>query len=400
MMIRTARRIQGVEEYYFSRKLQEVRSLDTSEFPVINLGIGSPDRAPSPGVIDKLYQTALGNGNHGYQNYKGIPGLRKAIAEFNKRIYGVSLNAENEILPLMGSKEGILHISMAFVDEGDTVLIPDPGYPTYSSVSQLVGAKVDTYTLQEDKNWAIDFEALETKDLSGVKLMWINSPHMPTGSRLSMQDLQRVVDLARKHNFLLVNDNPYSMVLNDRPTSVLSLNGAMEVALELNSLSKSHNMAGWRVGWVAGNETHVNAVLKVKSNMDSGMFLGIQQAAIEALEQGESWFDELNSVYGRRKEKALDILETLECHYAASQTGLFVWGKAPDHVKDIPAWIDSILYQTKVFITPGFIFGKAGERFIRLSLCATEQNLHLAHERILKWAELATAESERKEVNI
>lgn len=381
-MIKTAKRIAQVEEYYFSKKLQEVRSLDTPDFPVINLGIGSPDLMPGEKTIAALSTTASQPTSHGYQNYKGVPALRQAIADFSKRTYGIDLNPSDEILPLMGSKEGIMHVSMAFVDEGDTVLIPDPGYPTYASVSKLVGANVETYQLSAGTEWQVDIEDLESRDLSNVKIMWLNSPHMPTGSVMDRMIAKRIISLARKNNFLVVNDNPYSLILNDSPESLLSIDGAKDVALELNSLSKSHNMAGWRVGWVAGKKELIDAVLKVKSNMDSGMFLGIQNAAVEALGQPRQWFDELNATYRERRRLASEILYELECTYNEDQVGLFVWAKAPDHIKSVEEWIDKILYEAKVFITPGFIFGDAGKGFIRISLCANEKNLRKAKERI------------------
>ena len=384
-MIELAARIKDVEEYYFSKKLAEVRSLDTAELPVINLGIGSPDMAPSAETIEALNATAQKAGSHGYQNYKGVPALRKAIQTFYKTTYLVDLDIESEILPLMGSKEGIMHIAMAFVNEGDEVLIPDPGYPTYSSVAKLVGAIIRTYQMKESLDWAIDVEALRKSDLSKVKIMWVNFPHMPTGRIASQKELKELVDLARENNFLIVNDNPYSLILNDAPQSILSIEGASEVALELNSLSKSHNMAGWRIGWVAGNKHYVDAVLRVKSNMDSGMFLGLQQAAVQALKNDATWFKELNAVYKKRKDAATKILKELGCSYSEKQSGLFVWAKAPDQVEDVEKWIDEILYGTKVFITPGFIFGDAGKRFIRISLCATEEKLNEANDRIVKF---------------
>jgi aspartate/methionine/tyrosine aminotransferase len=380
-MIQTAKRIANVEEYYFSRKLAEVRSLDTPELRVINLGIGSPDQAPSSATIDALIASAKNPAHHGYQNYKGIPAFRQAIADFYRRVYNTTLNTETEILPLMGSKEGIMHIAMAFVNDGDEVLIPNPGYPTYSSVANLVGAKLRPYALKESLNWGIDIAELEKSDLSKVKIMWVNFPHMPTGRVASREELKALVDLARKHQFLIVNDNPYSLILNDSPMSILSIDGADEVALELNSLSKSHNMAGWRLGWVAGKKEFIEAVLKVKSNMDSGMFLGLQHAATEALKNGDVWFKELNQVYRQRKQVALQLLDVLGCTYA-DQSGLFVWAKAPDHIADVEKWIDEILYGTKVFITPGFIFGEAGRRYIRVSLCCTETMLQEALERV------------------
>ena len=383
--VKLANRIANVEEYYFSKKLAEVKNLDTPELRIINLGIGSPDQAPSHETIKALTNTAQQPGSHGYQSYKGIPDLRKAIANFYSATYGVNLNTETDILPLMGSKEGIMHIAMAFVNEGEEVLIPNPGYPTYSSVAKLVGAKIKTYNLKEELDWGVDIESLKKSDLSKVKIMWVNYPHMPTGKTASKEELTELVQLARKNNFLIVNDNPYSMILNDSPLSILSIEGAGEVALELNSLSKSHNMAGWRVGWVAGNKDYVDAVLCVKSNMDSGMFLGIQQAAVESLRNEKVWFDELNSIYKKRKQAACKILDSLGCSYSEKQSGLFVWAKAPTHVPDVEKWIDEILYGTKVFITPGFIFGDAGDRYIRISLCATVEKLNEARERIEKF---------------
>lgn len=384
-MIESAKRIAQVEEYYFSRKLAEVRGLDSPELRVINLGIGSPDQAPSSKVIEQLVDSANNPNHHGYQSYKGAPQFRKAIADFYKRTYGVTLDPETNILPLMGSKEGIMHISMAFVNEGDEVLIPNPGYPTYSSVAKLVGATLRTYNLDESKNWEVDIEALRASDLSKVKLMWINYPHMPTGRQATKKELQALVDLARENNFLLINDNPYSLILNDSPTSILSIPGAEEIALELNSLSKSHNMAGWRLGWVAGKKEYVDDVLRVKSNMDSGMFLPLQHAAAEALNAGEVWFNDLNKLYSERKEATQKILNELGCVYTTDQSGLFVWAKAPDGILDVERWIDEILYATKVFITPGFIFGDAGKRFIRISLCSSVEALEEALTRIKNW---------------
>ncbi len=399
-MIETAKRIANVEEYYFSRKLAEVRTLDTGDVRVINLGIGSPDQAPSPNAIDALITSAKNPANHGYQNYKGIPAFRKAIADFNKRTYNTALDPESMILPLMGSKEGIMHISMAFVNEGEEVLIPNPGYPTYSSVANLVGARLRPYDLKEELNWGIDIDALRRSDLSKVKLMWINFPHMPTGRTASKDELKHLVDLAREKQFLIVNDNPYSLILNDEPLSLLSVPGAEEVALELNSLSKSHNMAGWRLGWVAGKKEYIDAVLKVKSNMDSGMFLGLQHAAIEALDQnGREWFKALNKMYADRKQVANEILDELGCTYASKQSGLFVWAKAPDSIGDVEKWIDEILYGTKVFITPGFIFGEAGRRFIRISLCCTVEKLKEALSRIRKFKKGEQVHGEAQKVS-
>lgn len=384
-MIHTANRIAQVEEYYFSKKLAEVRSLDIPSFPIINLGIGSPDLAPSSEVIAAMTATAQQATAHGYQNYKGIQALREGIQKFYRSTYSVDLNPDTEVLPLMGSKEGIMHIMMAFVNEGEEVLIPNPGYPTYSSVAKLVGTKVRTYNMEESLDWGIDIDALAKQDLSNVKIMWVNFPHMPTGRVASRDELKALVDLARKNNFLIVNDNPYSLILNDNPLSILSIDGAEDVALELNSLSKSHNMAGWRIGWVTGKKEYIDAVLKVKSNMDSGMFLGLQQAAAVALNNDAQWFIELNNIYQTRKEKARAILDALGCTYSTKQSGLFVWAKAPDSILDIEKWIDEILYGTHVFITPGFIFGDAGKRHVRISLCANEEKLNEALLRINKF---------------
>ena len=384
-MISTAKRIERVEEYYFSRKLAEVRSLDKPERRIINLGIGSPDLAPSPAAVEALTRAAENPANHGYQSYKGIPALRQAIAGFYKKIYDVTLDPETQILPLMGSKEGIMHISMAFLNEGEKVLIPDPGYPTYASVANLVGAKIETYRLSEANNWAIDMEELSRRDFTDVKLMWVNFPHMPTGTTATREQLQELVNLARKHNFLIVNDNPYSLILNDAPMSILSVEGADSVALELNSLSKSHNMAGWRIGWLAGRREYVDYVLRVKSNMDSGMFLGLQHAAVEALSSGPEWFEAQNKIYKGRRQAASGILHELGCTWSEKQSGLFIWAKAPEGISNIEKWLDQILYGAGVFITPGFIFGDSGNGYIRISLCSPEEKLNEALERIRTW---------------
>jgi len=385
-MIQSATRIQNVQEYYFSQKLAEVRKLDTPELPVINLGIGSPDLAPSPKAIDALITTSQSTGSHGYQSYKGIPALRNAIAAFSKKHYHINLDAESMILPLMGSKEGIMHIMMAFVNEGDEVLIPDPGYPTYESAARLVGASIKKYLLQEDLNWFVDIDKLRKQDLSKVKVMWVNFPNMPTGRVASADEMRALVELAVANNFLIVNDNPYSFIMNENPLSILSIKGAERVALELNSLSKSHNMAGWRIGWVAGHATYIDAVLRVKSNMDSGMFLGLQTAAVEALAHDNSWFEKLNATYRERKKIGEEILAALHCTFQPAQSGLFVWAKLPDHVANVETWVDEILYKTHVFITPGFIFGKAGDRFVRLSVCAPVEKLTEALARIRKFS--------------
>ncbi|MDZ4716061.1 MAG: aminotransferase class I/II-fold pyridoxal phosphate-dependent enzyme [Cytophagales bacterium] len=384
-MIPAANRLSQVEEYYFSRKLAEVRRLDAPTWRTINLGIGSPDLAPSPATVQALVRSAEKDDQHGYQNYKGIPALREAIRGFYERTYRVSLDPETMILPLMGSKEGIFHISMAFVNPGDEVLIPDPGYPTYGSATRLVGGSARPYTMDESRNWSIDVKALAQQDLSRVKLMWINFPHMPTGCIASLQEMLELVELARKHHFLIVNDNPYSLIMNETPMSILAVRGAEDVAMELNSLSKSHNMAGWRIGWVAGMKEHIDAVLNVKSNLDSGMFLSMQHAAVEALAAGPAWYDALNNVYRARRKVAHRILDALGCHYDRDQPGLFVWARVPMEISSVEEWVDQILHGTRVFLAPGNIFGRKGDRHLRLSLCATEQKMEEALARIRHW---------------
>jgi LL-diaminopimelate aminotransferase len=384
-MIALANRIRNIEEYYFSKKLQEVKSLDSAEFPVINLGIGSPDLPPAAAVIERLQLTAARDDAHAYQPYRGSNALREAIAAYYKRYYHCAPDAATEILPLMGSKEGIMHISMAFVNEGDQVLVPNPAYPTYSAVCRLIGAEPVYYDLSAQNNWQPDLKQLASMDLSRVKLMWINSPHMPTGSVLESEILKDLVQLARQYQFLLVNDNPYSMILNEQSSSILAIEGAKEVALELNSLSKSHNMAGWRIGWCIGNAQLIDAVLRVKSNMDSGMFLGLQTAAVGALACGPEWFIQLNATYAARKRIAIAIADTLGCQIYDNQSGLFVWAAIPNHSHSVEQLVDRLLYDCKVFITPGFIFGSNGEGHIRISLCATEEKLQEALRRVTKW---------------
>ena len=384
-MIETADRIKSVEEYYFSRKLQEVRSLDSPDFPVINLGIGSPDLAPHPAVIKALNDAAVKSDVHAYQSYRGIPELRNAIAEYYARNFMVKLDAENEILPLVGSKEGIMHITQAFVNPGDKVLVPNPGYPTYASVANLAQADIQYYNLKEDNNWQLDFEAIEKLDLDNVKLFWLNSPHMPTGVQYSKETLLKLIELAHKHQFLIVNDNPYSMVLNQDYQSILSIEGAFEVAIELNSLSKSHNMAGWRLGWCMGKPKFMNAILKVKSNMDSGMFKPLQIAAAEALKLQGDWFESLNAVYKERRLLAEEILKRLGCSFDVKQQGLFLWAKLPANMSSSEELVDHILYEYKVFLSPGFIFGTQGRGYIRISLCANESQFAVALERLQKY---------------
>jgi aspartate/methionine/tyrosine aminotransferase len=382
-MISPSQRSLAVEEYYFSRKLAEVRALDTPDKRMINLGIGSPDQAPADAVIDALVTSARQSTHHGYQSYKGVPVFRQAIAGFMQQTYGVRVNPDTEILPLVGSKEGIMHISMAFLNEGDEVLVPDPGYPTYAAATTLAGGKVRTYRLNEARQWKIDIEDLRKQNLQHVKIMWLNSPHMPTGSVMSRGELEALVQLALENKFLLVNDNPYSLILNDTPLSLLAIPGAEQVALELNSLSKSHNMAGWRLGWVAGKQTYVDAILRVKSNMDSGMFLPLQHAAAQALHLGDEWFTRLNATYRERARAVHRLLDELNCTYTKQQSGLFVWARVPDEVVQVEAWLDELLYATHVFITPGFVFGNNGKRFIRVSLCNKTEHIEEALERIV-----------------
>lgn len=376
-MIKVADRLQTVEEYYFSKKLKEVALLKAQGRPIINLGIGSPDLQPPERVLNALVETFDDPIAHKYQSYQGIPELREAIAHFYKTNFDVPLSPLTNILPLMGSKEGILHISMAFLNLGDEALIPNPGYPTYTSVTKLVGAKPVFYDLTEKNAWLPDLLNLEKQDLSKVKIMWINYPHMPTGAVATNKMFLDLIAFARRNKILLVNDNPYSFVLNPFPRSILKYAGAMEVCLELNSLSKMFNMAGWRVGMVSGSHEYINAVLKVKSNMDSGMFLGIQKGAIEALKCSKVWFASLNSVYEERRALVWQIAEKLNCTYDKNATGMFVWAKLPDylHAED---YIDLILEEKSVFIAPGTIFGTNGEGYIRISLCANSDDLEEA----------------------
>ena len=378
-MLAQAKRLEDIKEYYFSIKLREVRSLIEQGKPIINLGIGSPDLAPPARVTDALKNADI----HGYQSYQGLPELRKAMAGFYKKYYGVHLNYGNEVLPLMGSKEGILHISMAFLNPGDQVLIPDPGYPTYASVTKLIQAVPLTYDLKEKNNWWPDFDELEKFDLSKVKIMWVNYPHMPTGSNASKELFEELIAFGKKHDILIVNDNPYSFVLNDDPKSILSIPGAKDVAIELNSLSKTFNMAGWRVGMVVGHETYLNAILKVKSNMDSGMYFGIQKGAIEALGLSSDWFEEMNEVYKKRREVIWRICDALDCSYDKESSGLFVWAKIPKDT-DSEKLTDHILYKHDVFVTPGTVFGTQGEGYIRFSLCMEEPKMIEVLSRLTK----------------
>lgn len=377
----TAKRLQSVKEYYFSSKLREVKQLITSGKPIINMGIGSPDLRPNQEVVEALVSSLEDQTAHQYQSYQGIPELRTAIAAFYQRHYQVSLDADKEILPLMGSKEGIMHISMAFLNKGDKVLVPNPGYPTYSAVSKLLEAEIIAYPLDEKKNWCVDFEWLEQQDLSEVKLMWVNYPNMPTGAKLSADDYKRIVDFAKSHGILLVNDNPYSFIANDEPTSIMKYVQPTDPVLELNSISKTFNMAGWRVGMLVGATDTLQEVLKVKSNMDSGMFYGIQKGAAAALALSSTWFEEQNTVYNRRKVLVCKIADHLSLTYDKNSTGMFIWCKIPSD-KTADQIVDELLYEFDIFIAPGHIFGSQGERFVRFSLCVPEPKIEEALKRI------------------
>ncbi|MEL4307959.1 pyridoxal phosphate-dependent aminotransferase [Joostella sp. CR20] len=377
-MIQTAKRLQSVEEYYFSKKLREVRGLITDGKPIINMGIGSPDLAPSEEVLQALIASLQDEKAHQYQSYQGLPELRTAAANFYQTHFNVEIDSVTEVLPLMGSKEGIMHISMAFLNEGDEVLIPNPGYPTYTSVTKLVGATPVYYDLTEDGNWLPNIEALEATDLSKVKLMWLSYPHMPTGASASKAVFENLIAFAMRHDILLVNDNPYSFVLNNNQLSILEIEGAKEVALELNSLSKTFNMAGWRVGFVFGSATHIDAVLKVKSNMDSGMFYGLQKGAIKALASSKNWYEQLNEVYAKRRALIFQLADKLNCTYDKNASGMFVWAKLPVGVASAEKFIDDILYDKSIFLTPGTIFGSNGEGYIRFSLCVKEAQIEEA----------------------
>jgi aspartate/methionine/tyrosine aminotransferase len=381
-MIDFADRLDTVEEYYFSKKLREVNFLKASGKPIINLGVGSPDLKPPQKVISALVDS-LGHENaHKYQSYQGLPELREAMVTFYRDMFNVYMSHSTEVLPLMGSKEGIMHISMAFLNPGDTVLVPNPGYPAYASVAKLVGANPVAYDLVESNNWMPDIESLEKIDLTRIKLMWISYPHMPTGAIANEALFIRLIAFAKRHNILIVNDNPYSLILNESPLSMLSISGAKEVGLELNSLSKTYNMAGWRVGMVLGNAHNINAILKVKSNMDSGMFYGIQKGAIEALKCTKLWYVSLNNVYEQRRELVWKIAEALNCTYNKKSSGMFVWAKLPVYVKS-EEFIDLLLKDKNIFVAPGTVFGSNGEGYIRFSLCATTEELEEAYARIL-----------------
>ena len=387
--IRPASRLSLVQEYYFSRKLKEVAQLNAEGKDIISLAIGSPDMPPSKQTIDRLCDVAASSEAHGYQPTMGTPELRQAMAEFYKRWYGVDVDAAKEVLPLIGSKEGILHVTLAFVNPGDQVLVPNPGYPTYTSLSKILGAEVVNYNLREESGWQPDFDELESMDLSRVRLMWTNYPNMPTGGNARRETYERLVAFAKKHNIVVVNDNPYSFILNDNPMSLLQVPGAKDCCIEFNSMSKSHNMPGWRVGMCISNPTFISWILKIKSNIDSGTFRGIQLAAAEALTTNSpEWHHEANvTTYRRRRDIAENIMKTLGCTYDPQQVGMFLWGRIPDKYSDCEQLTERVLHEARVFITPGFIFGSNGQRYIRISLCAKDNKIREAQKRIeaLEW---------------
>ena len=383
MIIPKANRLNQVQEYYFARKLAEVRTLMAQGHDVVNLGIGDPDLPASAETVVALNQSAENPKNHGYQAYRSIPALRQAMAKWYQQVYDVALDSETEILPLMGSKEGIFHISLAFLNPGDQVLVPNPGYPAYAAVTRLVNAEPVFFDLTEENNWLPDLDALRQLDTSRVKLMWLNYPNMPTGALATEADFAKIINFAREREILIVHDNPYSLVLNEKPPiSILHAPEAKDCCLELNSLSKSFNMAGWRVGMVAGQKEYLDTIIAVKSNMDSGMFLPVQHAAIAALANPESWHQERNAVYRARRELIYELLDVLNCRYSKEATGMFVWGRVPDNVADVEAFLNQILYEAHVFLTPGKIFGSNGERYVRISVCATKDQIQKAIDNI------------------
>lgn len=391
-MIQTSSRLEGIGEYYFSRKLREIDEMNKKGLQVINLGIGSPDLPPHPDVIRVLQEESAKANVHAYQSYKGSPVLRQAVAGWYKTWYGVTLDPDTQILPLIGSKEGIMHICMTYLDKGDIALVPNPGYPTYRSAVQLAGGTVIEYDLREKEHWFPDFTELEhfmeeqiKKGGPGkVKLIFVNYPHMPTGQLPEKKMLQKLLDFAKKYQVLIVHDNPYSFILNDSPMSLLSMPGADELVLELNSLSKSQNMAGWRIGMLCGAKERIEEVLRFKSNMDSGMFLPVQLAAAKALSLGADWYESVNAVYRKRREKAFELLDLVECVYDKGQAGMFVWARIPDRYTDSYVLSDEVLHGANVFITPGGIFGTGGDRFVRISLCSPEGKIQEAIERIIE----------------
>jgi len=381
-MIELAKRLEGVGTYYFAKKLAQIGEMNSQGEQVINLGIGSPDLPPPKGVKERLMEVLTEPDVDQYQSYRSIPQLRKAFANWYKTHFNVHLNSETELLPLIGSKEGIMHISMTFLSQGDEVLVPNPGYPAYAACAQLAGAEVKDYSLTEENNWLPDLDNLSQQNLGKVKLMWVNYPHMPTGAKANKTFFQKLVKFGRDHQILICHDNPYAFILNDSPLSILEAEGALDVSLELSSLSKSYNMSGWRVGCVAGNSKNIDAILKFKSNMDSGMFKGIQEASIVALNHGEEWFKMLNAEYNERRNWGWKILDLLGCTYNGNAAGLFIWGKIPDRWTNAESCSEEILQKSNVFITPGMIFGTQGNRFLRISLCSPIIDFENAFERI------------------
>ena len=382
-MIQPAERLNLVSEYYFSRKLKEVAQLNAEGKDIISLAIGSPDMPPSEQTIEKLCEVARQPNAHGYQPTMGTPELRQAMAGFYKRFYNVNLDPAKEVLPLIGSKEGILHVTLAFVNPGDEVLVPNPGYPTYTSLSKILGAKIVNYNLRPENGWQPDFDELEKMDLTRVRLMWTNYPNMPTGAPARMETYERLVRFAQDHHIVVVNDNPYSFILNDKPLSLLQVPGAKDCCIEFNSMSKSHNMPGWRVGLCATNAEFITWILKVQSNIESGTFRGIQLAAAEAYSNSDEWHRMANiETYARRRQYAEQIMDVLGCKYDKNQVGMFLWGRIPDAYNNVEDLTERVLHKARVFITPGFIFGSNGERYIRISLCAKEEKIKQALGRI------------------
>ena len=381
-MIRPSNRVENIKEYYFSKKLREIAELRAQGVDIISLGVGGPDLPPPADVVETLCEAVHNPAYHGYQPHVGISELRQGFADWYRRSYGVTLDPRTEIQPLIGSKEGVTHISLAFLNPGDKVLVPDPGYPTYTSISRMAGAEPVFYDLIEEGGWQPDFDAIERMDLSGVKLMWLNYPHMPTGASARMETFEKAIAFGKKHDIVIVHDNPYSFILNPHPMSIMEVEGAKDIAIELNSLSKSHNMPGWRVGVAVSNPSFLSWILRIKSNIDSGQFKPVMLAAAKALTQGPEWHRKLNEAYARRRKIAEEIMTALGCSFDPTQTGLFLWGRIDDPAIESEALADRILAEARVFITPGFIFGKNGDRYIRLSLCAPEEKLTEALGRI------------------
>lgn len=382
MNITPANRVGNIQEYYFSKKLKEVAALNAKGMDIISLGIGGPDKAPDSHVINTLCASAQRSDTHSYQPFSGLPELRKAYTDWYKSRYNVDLDPNTEIQPLIGSKEAVLHISLTFLNPGDGVLVPNPGYPTYSSASKLAEATIYTYDLTEQGNWEPDFEALEKLPLDKIKLMWVNYPHMPTGAPASLELFEKIIEFGKKHNIVIVHDNPYSFILNEKPLSILQIQGAKDIAIELNSMSKSHNMAGWRMGVISSNKDFINWFVKVKSNVDSGQFKPMMQAAVEALNLPNEWYRQINETYSERRVIAEEIMTALGCKFDPRQRGMFLWGRIPDEIENVETFTDHVLYDGRVFITPGFIFGSNGKRYIRISLCATPEKLKEALRRI------------------